>query len=46
MGFRGITIESVGRKWVKIRETATGRSARIERGVWERMEKRTTEQLT
>ena len=41
MGFRSVNIEHIGRKWVKIRETATGRSARIERSVWEIIRKRT-----
>lgn len=43
MGFRGINVEAVGRKWVKIRETATGRGARLERSAWERMDKRKVE---
>lgn len=38
-GRRGITVIKVGRKWVRIRETATARSARLDRRVWEQISK-------
>jgi hypothetical protein len=34
-GWRGVTIESVGPKWARIRETATGTPAKLRRAVWD-----------
>lgn len=36
-GRRGITIIAIGRKWVRLRETATDRSARLKRAVWDQI---------
>jgi hypothetical protein len=38
-GQRGVTVVTLGRKWVRIRETATGRSGRIDRRTWDAMPK-------
>lgn len=37
-GERGITIISVGPKWAKIEETATGTRATLARDVWDKLE--------
>lgn len=38
-GFRGVTILKIGRKWVRIKETATDRVARLPRRTWEDLTK-------
>jgi hypothetical protein len=39
-GLRGVTVVKIGRKWVRIQETSTGRAARLPLRVWEELSNR------
>lgn len=38
-GRRGITIVALGHKWARIKETATGRPAKLKRALWDQLSK-------
>lgn len=38
-GRRGVYIESIGPKWARIRDAATGTPAKLKREVWDRIDR-------